>query len=250
MTGFHPDAAFTTSPTEPIDATDCDVRGLRIALSADLGDWPTVAPVRAALDRTAQVLRAAGAVVDEVDLVIERSLARRASDAHCAALFATSIADTVRGNEHLADASTLRWLESIERAPTYAEGLVAEGEIWSRLGVVFDRFDALLCPAMCIPAYTAGVDHSASPIVVEGREWDALHDICPAEVFNATGTCPVLAVPIGRDEHGVPIGTQIVARPFDEPTVFRIAARLERDQPWPRVAPAPTAADRSDARGD
>jgi Asp-tRNA(Asn)/Glu-tRNA(Gln) amidotransferase A subunit family amidase len=34
----------------------------------------------------------------------------------------------------------------------------------------------------------------------------------------------------------VPIGVEIVGRPFDDHTVFRIGAAIERDRPWPLVA--------------
>jgi Asp-tRNA(Asn)/Glu-tRNA(Gln) amidotransferase A subunit family amidase len=36
----------------------------------------------------------------------------------------------------------------------------------------------------------------------------------------------------------VPTGIQIVARPFDDVTAFRIGAALEQVRPWPRTAPA------------
>jgi aspartyl-tRNA(Asn)/glutamyl-tRNA(Gln) amidotransferase subunit A len=44
--------------------------------------------------------------------------------------------------------------------------------------------------------------------------------------FNVTGH-PALAVPTGFAKSGLPIGLQIVGRPFDEPTVLRIGAAYE-----------------------
>ena len=106
----------------------------------------------------------------------------------------------------------------------------------ARVGSVLEEYDALLCPAIAVPAFAAGVDHTVEPFVLDGVELDTLHDVCPAEIFNVTSRCPVLAVPAGRDPLGVPIGLQIVGRPFDDPTVFRIGAALERERPWPLVA--------------
>lgn len=238
IAGFHPDAAYSTRPAQPIGTPEPDVRGLRIAVSYDLGDWPVVESVHHAHRAAVDVLRGAGAVVDEVGLSIERSLVRDASNAHCAAVFAASIADAVRGREDQAMPATLQWLETVDAdSPSFAQGLELEGEIWRRLGRVFDRYDALICPAMCIPALSAGVDYLAEPLTVDGVEWDAMHDVCMTEAFNPVGTCPVLTVPVGRDDHAVPIGAQIVSRPFDDATVFTIGARLESDRPWPLVAP-------------
>ena len=44
--------------------------------------------------------------------------------------------------------------------------------------------------------------------------------------FNVTGS-PALALPIGFGGNGLPLGAQIVGRPFDEPTVLRIGAAYE-----------------------
>jgi aspartyl-tRNA(Asn)/glutamyl-tRNA(Gln) amidotransferase subunit A len=44
--------------------------------------------------------------------------------------------------------------------------------------------------------------------------------------FNLTGL-PAISVPCGFDDEGMPIGMQIVGRPFDEPTVLRCAASVE-----------------------
>jgi len=44
--------------------------------------------------------------------------------------------------------------------------------------------------------------------------------------FNVTGH-PALAIPTGFAASGLPIGLQIVGRPFDEPTVLRIGAAYE-----------------------
>jgi len=49
--------------------------------------------------------------------------------------------------------------------------------------------------------------------------------------FNVTGH-PALAVPTGFAKSGLPIGMQIVGRPFDEPTVLRVGAAYESVAQW------------------
>jgi aspartyl-tRNA(Asn)/glutamyl-tRNA(Gln) amidotransferase subunit A len=49
--------------------------------------------------------------------------------------------------------------------------------------------------------------------------------------FNVTGH-PALAIPTGFSKSGLPLGMQIVGRPFDEPTVLRIGHAYEAVAQW------------------
>jgi aspartyl-tRNA(Asn)/glutamyl-tRNA(Gln) amidotransferase subunit A len=55
--------------------------------------------------------------------------------------------------------------------------------------------------------------------------------------FNVTGN-PALAIPTGFSKSGLPLGMQIVGRPFDEPTVLRIGAAYEAAAGWAARRPA------------
>lgn len=49
--------------------------------------------------------------------------------------------------------------------------------------------------------------------------------------YNLTGM-PAISLPCGFDEHGLPIGFQLAAKPFNETTLLRAAAAYERDHDW------------------
>ena len=53
--------------------------------------------------------------------------------------------------------------------------------------------------------------------------------------LNVTGH-PGVSVPMGYDNHNVPIGMQIVAGRFHDDLALGLAEHLERIQPWPHVA--------------
>jgi len=222
--------------SEPLRA---DVTGLRVALSLDLGDWPVTDEVRDAVTRTAQTLETLGAVVTPVDLAIERDLVRRASNAHNRSLSAASLVEEIgdRGTE--VNPYTLAWIAELDadrETTSFLEGRQLEAVASERVDRVLADHEVLLCPAMAMPAFPAGVDYTQEPFVLDGVERDTFHDLHLTEVFNIVSRLPVLCVPAGRGASGVPIGVQIVARGYDDITAFRVGAAVEAATPWALVA--------------
>ena len=83
----------------------------------------------------------------------------------------------------------------------------------------FEQVDLVLTPATPSPAFRIG-DKMDDPIAM----W--LND-----VFTVTGNLaglPGISVPAGLSVDGLPLGLQLIGRPFDEATVLRAADVLER----------------------
>jgi amidase len=55
-------------------------------------------------------------------------------------------------------------------------------------------------------------------------------------IVNVTGQ-PTAMVPFGIVD-GLPVGGQLIGRPADEATLFRLAAQIERAHPWAGLLPA------------
>ena len=80
--------------------------------------------------------------------------------------------------------------------------------------------DAILTPATPSAAFAIGEKSSADPIEMY------LNDIFTVTV-NMAGL-PGIAVPAGLSGDGLPLGLQLIGRPFDEETLFSVAAVIEQ----------------------
>src|SRR5262249_18855702 len=158
-------------------------------------------------------LRERGAVVDHVNMVIPRALVKTASDAHYGHLFAAVLDRETAGRNDELTPYARNWLAAVrDAAPSFLAGRQAEGQIADGLSSVLAEYDAIMCPAFAVPAFTAGTDHTVVPFTLDGLELDTFHDLGLTELFNAMNRCPVLCVPAGRAATGVPIGVQIAGR--------------------------------------
>ncbi len=95
----------------------------------------------------------------------------------------------------------------------------------------FEKVDVILTPATPTPAFALGSQGGGDPIEMY------LNDIFTVTV-NMAGL-PGLSVPGGFSSQGLPLGLQIIGKPFDEATVLRAgqaiedaAGRTPMPQPW------------------
>jgi amidase len=75
-------------------------------------------------------------------------------------------------------------------------------------------------------------DYVGHGLEVGGEQLDFYFGGLLTPVFNIMSRCPVLNVPSGFADNGVPTGLQIAARTYEDATVFRLGAALERERPW------------------
>jgi Asp-tRNA(Asn)/Glu-tRNA(Gln) amidotransferase A subunit family amidase len=87
------------------------------------------------------------------------------------------------------------------------------------------KYPVLICPIAAIPAFR----HGEREWQVEGEPVKYLDAWSYCEWFNLLGF-PAAVVPVGYSEEGLPIGVQIVGRPWEEEVVLAVAARLEEER--------------------
>jgi aspartyl-tRNA(Asn)/glutamyl-tRNA(Gln) amidotransferase subunit A len=198
------------------------VSGLRVALSLDLGGWEPDDDVRRNTLNAADALRDAGAVVEEVQTPIRREDVDRAERAHYATIFGPSIAAIVAEHRDIMTPYAIAFGEArvLENPSAFLEGLETEGIITGAIGLLLERYDALICPTLTIPALPVDTASTLG------------HDHLMTIPFNIASRCPVLNVPSGFAATGVPTGLQLVGRTFEDEVPFRLGAALERAGLW------------------
>jgi aspartyl-tRNA(Asn)/glutamyl-tRNA(Gln) amidotransferase subunit A len=92
----------------------------------------------------------------------------------------------------------------------------------------FEHADLLVTPTTTGGAFGLG-ERSGDPLAMY------LSDIFTTPA-NLVGV-PAIAVPSGFDDRGLPLSLQLMARSFDEATMFRAARAFERQVAW-TVAPS------------
>ncbi len=84
---------------------------------------------------------------------------------------------------------------------------------------------ALLAPTAAIPA--PRIDIGARALLPSGEPANLLTAVLRFTApFNVTGQ-PAIAIPTGLSRDGLPLSIQFIGRPFDESTVFQVAAAYE-----------------------
>jgi Asp-tRNA(Asn)/Glu-tRNA(Gln) amidotransferase A subunit family amidase len=100
------------------------------------------------------------------------------------------------------------------------------------VGALLEDYDALICPTCGTRGLEAGDDYVGHGLEVGGEHLPNYFASILTPVFNVMSRLPVLAVPSGFAGNGVPTGVQIAGRSYDDVTVFRVGAALERARPW------------------
>jgi Asp-tRNA(Asn)/Glu-tRNA(Gln) amidotransferase A subunit family amidase len=128
----------------------------------------------------------------------------------------------------------LEWsaAEPAHTGRTLLDAWIQRDLLRARFFAQMQRYPILLCPAAAIPAFR----HRERSWQVDGKTVHYLDAWSYTEFFNVLGN-PAAAVPVGRSSEGLPIGVQIVGRPWEEEQVLAVAAALEQQCTAWRIPP-------------
>ena len=205
-----------------------DLKGIRIGYFEDDGRTPVTPETRAAVMAAADGLRRA-------DFEVEPFRPSNLEDIRQLwwKLFGTAggmILNSVTKDREAELSPTLKeflgWVaaEPEHTGQTLLETWLRRDELRVQFLQQTQRFPILLCPVAAIPAFK----HGERSWVIEGKTVKYLDAWSYTEWFNLLGN-PAVAVPIAQSPEGLPIGVQIVGRPWEEELVLAVAAELERE---------------------
>jgi len=231
MAGYDPRDQTTSVLPVPdyMAALTGSVKGLRVGVLRAGFVEAAGSAQRQAVEEAVKTLEGLGAAVQDVEL--------KTVAASAAAAFAVISAESYAYHE--------TWLKS--RAPEYdpevvdrlrvgafvsgsdyLKGQRARALVRDEVDQVLARLDVLVAPTTPIAATEPNQRHVDIGGVRESVRPSLVRFTRP---FNVSGH-PVASVPCGFTPESLPIGLQIIGRPFDEATVLRFADAYQRATDW------------------
>ena len=204
------------------------IKGMKIAWSLDLGYAQVETEVRDICEQAVSKFTGIGAVVEEAHPEIDNPESYHATIYtvdHLAVLSSFGPVDEIVDKVDPLTATILYVAEDI-KATEYAKAMFSRQELAVKLGEFFQVYDVLLTPTLAAPPPPIDFDDPAGflrwlPFIL---------------VFSLTGQ-PAASIPAGWTRDGLPVGLQIIGRPYDEMTVLRAASAFEEVSPWEHLKP-------------
>ena len=236
-----PDDGDTCAAPVPLRwPSDDEIKKLRIGYFEDDGRTPVTPETRIAVRSAAEALRRAGFQVDPFrpEGLEEARVLWKKFFVKAGGMLIRPMYD---GREHDVSPILKQFLEWSAAEPALtAESLldawIGRDALRARFLAQMRKYPILLCPAAAIPAFR----HGERSWNIDGKTVDYLDAWSYTEWFNLLGN-PAAVVPVGHSvvgkSEGLPIGVQIVGRPWEEEQVLTVAAALEQECAAWRIPP-------------
>jgi aspartyl-tRNA(Asn)/glutamyl-tRNA(Gln) amidotransferase subunit A len=232
------DAADPTCSSQPVPryeaALDGNLRGLKIGVARDYYYDPVTPDVARRLDDSLAALRSLGATVTEVkvpDIDLVNTLMHVLMTAEAATVHRQWL--ETRRNDYSLQVRSRIEPGLFYPATRYLEALSMRAAITAEyVATAMKDVDLLHLPAIPIPVPTIE-ESTTGPDVMR--------------VIGTLGHCtrglnylglPAISVPAGFDGKGLPVGFQLVGRPFAEAALLRAADAFQRVTDWHTKKPA------------
>ena len=106
---------------------------------------------------------------------------------------------------------------------------LAQGQVFTNASTFMQDYDLLVCPATVMPAYPVDERYPGYADGLEYSEYYRWLAICCA---ITTTTLPVITLPCGKTDAGLPIGLQLIGKPHGELELFAFASYIEQIFAW------------------
>jgi Asp-tRNA(Asn)/Glu-tRNA(Gln) amidotransferase A subunit family amidase len=222
-----PDDADPCAAPVPVRwPNQAELRKLRIGYFEDDGRTPVTPETRAALRTAAEALRSAGFQVEPFrpeGLEEARELWKK----FFVKVAGMLIRPMFNGREEDESPILRQFLEWSAAEPeltgeSLLDAWIRRDSVRAQFLAQMRKYPILLCPAAAIPAFR----HGEREWPIDGQTVHYLDAWSYTEWFNLLGN-PAAVVPVSYSAEGLPIGVQIVGRPWEEEQVLAVAAAVE-----------------------
>ncbi|MEA2080856.1 MAG: amidase [Pseudomonadota bacterium] len=240
VTAGPADYSLNVMPSQIYPVTYGAVSDLKIAYIGGMGITEPSEEVAKAMMDAVEVLRKQGATVDVVDFSFGTTPAEMSAEFYKLAL-AGSMGGMFAGYANAEEELTSYFRYFVEKAAQGGYGNVQLGEaeqymikLYKALSDQLKGYDVVLTPTMPTSHIPADWDPTiADAEVIDGKhKFHRLVGTLYTIPFNFLNTFPVASVPAGLSTQNMPIGMQIVGKPFDTKTVFRVAHAFSKGARW------------------
>jgi Asp-tRNA(Asn)/Glu-tRNA(Gln) amidotransferase A subunit family amidase len=205
-----------------------ELKRLRVGYFEDDGRTPVTQEIRNAVRIAAEALSRAGFQVEpfrpegleEARLLWKKFFVKTGG---------MLIGPMFNGREHEVSPILKQFLDWSAAEPSLSaqdviDAWVARDVLRARFLDQMQRYPILLCPPAAIPAFR----HGERNWIIDGKTVEYLDAWSYTEWFNLLGN-PAAVIPITHSVEGLPIGVQIVGRPWQEEQVLSVAAVMEKE---------------------
>jgi Asp-tRNA(Asn)/Glu-tRNA(Gln) amidotransferase A subunit family amidase len=206
------------------------IKGWKIAYSFDLGFFEVDKDVVANMKKALRVFKSLGATVEEVDL----GWTREAIDTgmrHLEHLFGTQLSLTAKKHSKIMTTYARNFARkgAKSKASDFFKSMEGAARMYDTFGPMMEKYDVFICPTNAAPAVKADFDENKDVVRINGKisPLPKVLAWCMTTPFNTLSRCPVLAVPTGHAENGVPTSIQIIGRTYSDADVFRAGIAFE-----------------------
>lgn len=201
------------------------VKGMRVGVVPDYFFHHLQPPVQYAVRSALTEFERLGATIVDVDIAnVHGNISAQLTIESCEPSTYHQRWLRERPNDYGEDVRTLLEVGELLLATHYLQAQRYRALLRQEFMEAFRKVDFFVCPTLPFTATKIG---ETKVVIEDGTEEDMLSAIMQFTGVPSLTGLPALAVPCGFDDDGLPVGMQLIGRPFDEATLFQAGAAFQ-----------------------
>jgi aspartyl-tRNA(Asn)/glutamyl-tRNA(Gln) amidotransferase subunit A len=231
ISGYDPNDPTSSKIENPdyLKALSSEIRGLRIGVIKEISEAPIESEVKESFIKALDHLTKLGTIVEEISWPIYRYSMPIASIIQMAEATSYHRELIIKNGAKIYSPVRLRLEAGIFiTASDYISAQRARTLFFHESMELFKKIDLIATPTVPVTAFPIG----KNSLCVSDQKINVVSLLTQyTRPFNLNGF-PAISIPCGFSKEDLPIGLQLVGRPFDESTVLCVAHAYEQSTEW------------------